>query len=1019
MLSKALRTAVSSRSQAALFKALQSAYFTSSSELGVKHEELETNPKIPSVLKASDFMLNRHVGPNAEEESKMLSVMGLSSLDQLVEQTIPASILIKEHYLENPSASRPLPESKAESLALANLRKIAGKNQLLKTYIGCGYNPTIMPSVITRNVTENPAWYTSYTPYQAEISQGRLEALLHYQTMIIELTKMDVANASLLDEASAAAEAMYMCHAMHDGARNTFVMSKDMFPQVIGLVQTRAKAIGVKVLLVDPAEFDFAANKDICGVAIQNPDNLGRVHDYTDLIHKIQGTGAFVAVSADLLSLAMVKPPGEMGADIAFGSTQRFGLGMSYGGPHAAFFATKDDFKRKMPGRIVGISKDTQGRRSYRLALGTREQHIKREKATSNICTAQALLANLSVFYGIYHGPNGLLRIAERVQKMAQIAQHTLKTFKYNLVTADDMIFDTVTVDLRGFKKNASEMLAVFENHGINLRKIDDTTVSFTINETTTLGDLQELLHVFDEINGTIEPLEKIMSLENLDYVKDMPESIKRTSKFMQQDVFNAIHSETQMLRFLYKLQLKDLSLATAMIPLGSCTMKASGASMMMPMTWPEFTEIHPFVPKNQAAGYQEMISKLKDYLKHVTGFDAVTLQPNSGAQGELTGLLTIKRYFELNGQSHRKVCLIPHSAHGTNPASCILAGLELVTVKCDAHGNVSLADLKAKAEQYKDTLCCLMITYPSTHGVFEEDIKRIVDVIHANGGQVYMDGANMNAQCGLTSPGYIGADACHLNLHKTFGIPHGGGGPGVGPIAVKKHLAPYLPSNLVTDPDPEGKSLGSTAAAQNGSAGILSIAFMYLETLGKEGVRSATSHAILNSNYLMTRLKSYYKVVFTGAKGRCGHEFIIDMRPFKKFGVTEEDVAKRLMDYGFHAPTMSFPVVGTLMIEPTESEDLGELDRFCDAMISIRNEIKEVETGKMDKHDNPLKNAPHCMEDVTATTWKHSYTREKAAYPLAYIKARGKFWPTVSRINNLYGDKNLITKFPSEYKYL
>ena len=1022
MLSKALRIVPSLRTQASLLKSLPAALFASLTELGIKHEQLEANPKIPKALKASDFMLARHLGPSEQEQLKMLQAMGLTNMQQLVEQTIPSSILQKERYLENPAACKPIPSPKAESIALASLRKLAGKNKLFKSYIGCGYNPTIMPGVILRNVLENPAWYTSYTPYQAEISQGRLEALIHYQTMIVELTKMDIANASLLDEATAGSEAMYMCNALFDGAKKTFVVSKDTFPQTLAVVKTRAKAIGVNVVVADPYEFNFAENKDISGVLLQNPDNLGRVHDYTELIQKIKQSGAHVAVCADLMSLALVKPPGEMGADIAFGSTQRFGLPMSYGGPHAAYFATRDEFKRKMPGRIIGISKDLHGNRAFRMALGTREQHIKREKATSNICTAQALLANLSGFYGIYHGPKGIEEIATRIRSLTQVAQNALKHFKYQLVTLDDMIFDTVTVDLKGFKKNANEMMAIFENHGINLRKIDDATISFSINETTTIGDLYELIHVFDDVYGSIDPLEKVMNLEDLEnhkYLKPLPKSVKRLSPFMQQDVFTSIHSETQMLRFLYKLQQKDLSLATAMIPLGSCTMKASGTTLMSPITWPEFTEVHPFVPKSQAAGYQEMITSLQDYLKNVTGFDAISIQPNSGAQGELTGLLTIKRYYEDIGQGHRNICLIPHSAHGTNPASAILAGLNLVTVKCDASGSVCLDDIKAKAQEHKNNLCCLMITYPSTHGVFEEEIREIVNTIHEYGGQVYMDGANMNAQSGLTSPGFIGADVCHLNLHKTFAVPHGGGGPGMGPIGVRKHLTPYLPSHPVTNPDPEGKSLGSTAAAEYGSAGILPISYMYMETLGKEGVKSATAHAILTSNYLLTKLKNDYKVVFLGTKGRCAHEFIIDMRPFKKFGVTEEDVAKRLMDYGFHAPTMSFPVVGTLMIEPTESEDLGELDRFCDAMISIRNEIREIEEGKMHKLDNPLKNAPHSLDQVSGTQWKHPYTREKAAYPLPYIKARGKFWPTVSRINNLLGDRELIPTFPAEYKHL
>lgn len=1023
MLSRFARGASIVCSQARMLKKLTpAAFFTSLNDLGINHNDLEANPKIPKVFKASDNFGRRHIGPNVPELSRMLNTLGVSTLNELIEQTIPSSIIQNAGYLENPASLKPIPSAKTEAMALGDLRKVAQKNKIFKSYIGCGYNPVIMPAVIQRNVLENPAWYTSYTPYQAEISQGRLEALLHYQTMITELTKMDIANASLLDEGTASAEAMYMCNALHEGKRKTFVVSKDIFPQTLSVVNTRAKAIGVNVLVVDPLEYDFANNKDICGVLLQNPDNLGRVRDYTDLIQKIKTSGAYVAVAADILSLALVKPPGEMGADIALGSTQRFGVPMSFGGPHAAYFATRDEYKRKMPGRIIGISEDSHGHKAYRMALGTREQHIKREKATSNICTAQALLANLSCFYGIYHGPKGIEQIAQRVRCMALVIQHALKHFKYKLVTDDDMIFDTVTVDLRGFKKNSAEMQEIFARHGMNIRIIDETTISVSVSECTTMGDVFELVHVFDEIYGSIDPLEKVLNLEETEegkFQKPLPKSVQRTSPFMQQDIFTSIHSETQMLRFLYKLQQKDLSLATAMIPLGSCTMKSSGATLMAPITWPEFTEIHPFAPKDQVGGYIEMINNLNEYLKNVTGFDAISLQPNSGAQGELTGLLTIRRYYEYIGQAHRNICLIPVSAHGTNPASCVVSGLELVTVKCDAEGNVDVKDLKAKAEKHKKDLCCLMITYPSTHGVFEEKIKEIVDIIHANGGQVYMDGANMNAQCGWTSPGHIGADVCHLNLHKTFAIPHGGGGPGVGPIGVRKHLTPHLPSHPITNPDREEKSLGSVSSAHYGSAGILPIPYLYLEGLGKEGVRDATAYSILNSNYILTRLKDHYKVLFASDKGRCAHELIIDMRPFKKFGVTEEDVAKRLMDYGFHAPTMSFPVAGTLMIEPTESEDLGELDRFVDALIEIKKEILDVESGKCDKKDNPLKNAPHCLDHVTATEWKHPYSREKAAYPLPYIKARGKFWPTVGRVNNLLGDKKLIPTHPPEYKHL
>eukprot|EP00826_Nyctotherus_ovalis_P037155 TRINITY_DN3373_c0_g1_i13.p1 TRINITY_DN3373_c0_g1~~TRINITY_DN3373_c0_g1_i13.p1 ORF type:complete len:1014 (+),score=306.37 TRINITY_DN3373_c0_g1_i13:1346-4387(+) len=982
-------------------------------------EEFENNPKIPNSLKASDFMLYRHIGPNETESREMLKRMGLSSFKELIEQTIPSSILLNKGYLENSSAKIPLPAGYTESLVHERLRNIAKKNKIFKSYIGCGYYPSIMPQVILRNVLENPVWYTSYTPYQAEISQGRLEGLMHYQTMIAEMTKMDIANASLLDEATAGSEAMYMCYSIHDCAKKTFVVSKDVFPQTLAVVETRAKAVGVKVEVVDPETYDFAGNKDVCGVLLQTPDNLGRVKDYSEVIKKVHAAGAHVAVAADLMSLTLMKPQGEMDADIAFGSTQRFGLPMSYGGPHAGYFATKESLKRKMPGRIIGISADVHGKPAYRMALGTREQHIKREKATSNICTAQALLANLSGFYAIYHGPKGLHEIATRIYNMAQVAHHTLKKFNCRLITQEDEIFDTVAIDLKGTGKSADDLLRLFESREMNIRKIDDSTVSLSISETTTMADLHDLLSVFAEAFGFNGSVKDVMGLENINYLKPVPASVKRASNYLKQDIFNHIHSETQMLRFLYKLQQKDLSLATAMIPLGSCTMKATTTSEIAPITWPEFTGVHPYVPKDQAAGYLEMIAMLKDYLKNVTGYDEISLQPNSGAQGELTGLLTIKKYFECTGQAHRNICFIPSSAHGTNPASCVVAGMELVVIKCDSNGNVSLDDIKKRAKEYKDRLCCLMVTYPSTHGVFEDNIMEIIQVIHDHGGQVYMDGANMNAQCGLTSPGFMGADVGHLNLHKTFAIPHGGGGPGVGPIGVKKHLIPYLPSHPVTNPDRDNKSLGSTAAAEFGSAGILPITFVYLDALGKEGVRAATSNALLTSNYLMDRLKDHYKVVYTGSKGRCGHEFIIDMRPFKKHGVTEEDVAKRLMDYNFHAPTMSFPVAGTLMVEPTESEDLGELDRFCEAMVSIRREIQDVADGKLDKKDNPLKNAPHCLEHVTADEWKHKYSREKAAYPLPYIKERGKFWPTVGRINNLLGDKKLIPVEPDTYKCL
>jgi glycine dehydrogenase len=785
-------------------------------------------------------------------------------------------------------------------------------------------------------------------------------------------------------------------------------VSKFAFPQNISLIETRAESLGVKVVVDDPETYNFEKNKNLCGVFLQTPDNLGRVKDFSSLVERIHKCDSKVIISSDLLSLTLCKPAGEMGADIAIGSNQRFGLPMGFGGPHAGYMSVKKELMRKMPGRIIGISIDNEGRSALRMALGTREQHIKREKATSNICTAQALLANLSAFYAMYHGPAGLNQIATRINSFAQYSSKKLREYGYNVLSKESEIFDTVCIQ----NVESDKIIAELAKKRINIRKIDEQTVCFSTNETTSVGDIDQLLSVLALFKGKEHTLKEFE--QSAKYFEPISPAIVRKSKYLTQDAFNKIHSEHQMLRFLYKLQLKDISLANSMIPLGSCTMKLNPTSCMIPITWPEFGNIHPFAPQDQCEGYKIMIDDLCEHLKVVTGFDAVSLQPNSGAQGELTGLLVIRKYVGAN----RNIVLIPHSAHGTNPASTAMAGLNVVEVKCDKAGNVDVADPKAKADKYKDKLACLMITYPSTHGVFESSIREMIDYVHKCGGQVYMDGANMNAQCGFTSPGFIGADVCHLNLHKTFAIPHGGGGPGVGPIAVKKHLAPLLPTHPIINMG-GSNSIGTVSAAPYGSASILPISWVYLRGLGKEGVIKATATAILNANYLMSRLKEHYKILFTGENGRCAHEFLIDLREFKKSGITESDVAKRLMDFGIHSPTMSFPVAGTLMTEPTESEDKGELDRFCDAMIEIRKEIQDVIDGKSDVHNNPLVNAPHCLDHVTSTEWKHPYSREKAAYPLPWVKLRGKFWPTVGRIDNVYGDKNLKLVYPDKYEQL
>ena len=932
----------------------------------------------------------RHIGPNEKETAAMLETIGMDSLETLISKTIPDSIRIKEN-LEIPAAI-------SEFEYLTELKKVAAKNKLFKTYIGQGYYGTITPSVILRNVFENPGWYTQYTPYQAEISQGRLESLLNYQTMVADLTGLPISNASLLDEATAAAEAMAMVFNQVNKTdhitKPNFFVDQHLFPQTIDVLITRAEPIGIVIVMGD---FKTATiDETYCGSIVQYPNNLGAIEDYRSFHACIHAAGAHTIMATDLLALTLLTPPGELDADIAVGTAQRFGVPLGFGGPHAAFFATKDEFKRGMPGRLIGVSIDALGNRALRMALQTREQHIKREKATSNICTAQALLANMAAMYAVYHGAQGLKNIASRISELTQSLQLALEDLGYQ--TNHDAYFDTISIIA-----DSASILPIAESESMNLRYTNSKMISISIDETSTQKDVLDIVFVFAKAKGldeaTIE-FDSDLGLENI------PAHAKRTSTFLAHTVFNTHHSESQMMRYIKQLENKDLSLNTSMISLGSCTMKLNAASEMIPVSWPEFGSLHPFIPTNQSLGYQQIIEELNDYLCKITGFTACSLQPNSGAQGEYAGLLTIRAYHAARKDRHRNVVLIPISAHGTNPASAVMAGFKVVVVKCDEAGNIDVADMQAKALQYKDNLGALMVTYPSTHGVFEETIKDICKIIHDNGGMVYMDGANMNAQVGLTSPGMIGADVCHLNLHKTFAIPHGGGGPGMGPICVNDHLAPYLPSHIQAN---IGGAANAVSAAQFGSASILLISYAYIKMLGAEGVRKSTAYAILNANYMRARLEKYYQILYAGSNGTCAHEFIVDLRPFKQTcGIEAEDVAKRLIDYGFHAPTMSFPVVGTIMIEPTESEDKAELDRFCDALIAIYQEIKAVESGELDKTDNPLKNAPHTQALVCANEWTKPYSRSVAAFPLYYVTLN-KFWPSVARVNNTHGDRNLI----------
>lgn len=888
---------------------------------------------------------------------------------------------------------------------IAHMKSLAAKNKVFKSFIGMGYYNTSVPAVILRNIMENPGWYTQYTPYQAEIAQGRLESLLNYQTMVTDLTGLPMSNASLLDEGTAAAEAMSMCNNISRGKKKTFLIASNCHPQTFDICKTRADAMDIKVVKADLKDFDYSSN-DVCGVLVQYPGTNGEILDYSDFVRNAHAKGVKVVVATDLLALTMLKPPGEFGADMAIGSAQRFGVPMGYGGPHAAFLATSQEYKRIMPGRIIGVSVDSNGKPALRMAMQTREQHIRRDKATSNICTAQALLANMSAMYAVYHGPEGLKRIAERVHGLAGALAVGLK--KLGTATVEEVpFFDTVKIKCADAKAIYDTAL---ENE-MNIRIVDSKTVAVSFDETTTLEDVDKLLKVFagnKSVNYTADSLAPEVQVA-------IPKAFIRESSYLTHPIFNMYHTEHELLRYLHRLQAKDLSLCHSMIPLGSCTMKLNATVEMMPVTWPSFSDMHPFAPQDQAAGYQEMFKDLGEVLCDITGFDSFSLQPNAGAAGEYAGLMVIRAYHQARGEGHRNVCIIPVSAHGTNPASAAMCGMKIVSVGTDAKGNINIEELKKASEMHKENLSALMVTYPSTHGVYEEGIDTICKIIHENGGQVYMDGANMNAQVGLTSPGYIGADVCHLNLHKTFCIPHGGGGPGMGPIGVKKHLAPFLPSHPVVPtggiPAPEGKQqpLGTISAAPWGSALILPISYSYIAMMGSEGLTAASKVAILNANYMAKRLEDYYPVLFRGVNGTCAHEFIIDLRHFKvSAGIESEDVAKRLIDYGFHAPTMSWPVPGTLMIEPTESESKAEMDRFCNALISIRKEIMEIENGKMDPHHNVLKGAPHPAALVMSDEWNKPYSREVAAFPASWVRA-SKFWPSTGRVDNVYGDRNLV----------
>jgi len=942
----------------------------------------------------TDFV-HRHIGPTDGHIQEMLGTLGLPSLEALIHATVPEGIRLSQPLN--------LPKAQSEEDMLAGLRRLGVQNHLYRSFIGMGYYDCLTPPVIARNILENPSWYTQYTPYQAEIAQGRLEALLNFQTMVADLTGLPLANASLLDEATAAAEAMSMCRVLSKVQGQIFFVAEDCHPQTLAVLHTRAQPLKITIKVGNPDTVEFIPDK-IFGILLSYPSSDGALRPYELLVGRAHEAGALVVASTDLLALTLLVPPGEWGADIAVGSSQRFGIPLGYGGPHAAFLSTKEKFKRQIPGRVVGVSKDTQGRKAYRLALQTREQHIRRDRATSNICTAQVLLANMAGMYAVYHGPEGLKAIASRVHHLTNVMAEGLRRLGCAILTS--AFFDTIHVRCQAI--SAKEIVKKTQQATMNFRRFEDGTFGISLDETTTIQNVVQILTVFAESESLPFSVDEL--LESCD--STIPVALQRQSPYLTHSVFHDYHSEHELLRYMHRLESKDLSLVHSMIPLGSCTMKLNATAEMIPVTWPEFSQLHPCVPTEQAKGYHVMIQQLEAWLAEISGFAAVSLQPNAGSQGEYAGLMVIKAYQEQRGQAQRHVCLIPVSAHGTNPASAVIAGMQVVPVTCDSEGNIDLQDLQAKCMQYQDMLAALMVTYPSTHGVFEETIRQVCATVHDHGGQVYMDGANMNAMVGLVRPGDIGADVCHLNLHKTFCIPHGGGGPGMGPIAVASHLAPFLPGHpFVATEGSQG--IGAIAAAPFGSPNILPISWAFIQLMGGAGLTKATQVAILNANYMAKRLGKHYSVLFTGKNGMAAHEFILDLRPFKKSADVEvEDVAKRLMDYGFHAPTISWPVPGTMMVEPTESESKAELDRYCDALISIRQEIAEIEEGRLPQDNNPLKHAPHTMEVIAQSEWPHPYSREQAVFPAPWLRDH-KFWPAVSRIDSVYGDRNLVCTCP------
>ncbi|MCF2828929.1 MULTISPECIES: aminomethyl-transferring glycine dehydrogenase [Pseudoalteromonas] len=962
-----------------------------------------SNAKSLEQLEQKQDFIRRHIGPSPAQVSEMLSALGVSSVEELIGQTVPASIRLEEGLQ--------IGESRTEVETLSYLKSVASKNKVFKSYIGQGYHPTHVPHVILRNVLENPGWYTAYTPYQPEIAQGRLESLLNFQTLTMDITGLDLASASLLDESTAAAEAMALAKRVSKAKKaNIFFIADDVHVQTIDVVSTRAEQFGFEVV-VGPAS--DAANHEIFGALFQYPTTSGEVVDVTDLIAQVQDKKAIACVAADIMSLMLLKAPGKLGADVVLGSAQRFGVPMGYGGPHAAFFATRDAYKRSLPGRIIGVSKDRLGNDALRMAMQTREQHIRREKANSNICTAQVLLANMAAFYAVYHGPQGLKIIAERINRLASILATGLKA--KGVALKHDTWFDTITVKADDADKQAVVARAVAK--GVNFALNHNGEYSIAVNETTTRADVAELFDIIlgDDHGLNVDALDAQVSGEN---ITGIPASLVRDDEILTHANFNSYHSETEMLRYIKRLENKDLALNHSMISLGSCTMKLNATAEMIPVTWPEFAELHPFCPIDQAQGYKIMMTELHDWLVNITGYDAVSLQPNSGAQGEYAGLIAIRKYHESRGEGHRNICLIPSSAHGTNPASAQMASMKVVVVDCDKNGNIDMEDLRAKAADVAENLSCIMVTYPSTHGVYEESIREVCDIVHQHGGQVYMDGANMNAQVGVTSPGSIGSDVSHLNLHKTFCIPHGGGGPGVGPIGVKSHLAPFMPNHSVINVEGTNVGNGAVSAAPYGSAAILPISWAYIAMMGSEGLKQATEMAIVNANYLTAKLSEHYPILYRGRNDRVAHECIVDLRPLKEAtGITEMDVAKRLQDYGFHSPTMSFPVAGTLMVEPTESESKVEIDRFIEAMVSIKGEIDKIASGEWSIEDNPLVFAPHTQADVLSNDWNRAYDRLAAAFPVPSV-AKDKFWPTVTRIDDVYGDRNLICSCPAVDTY-